>query len=398
MHPDLVIVGAGLAGASVAWHLRGQGKTLMVDQGRQVGGEASGQNAGMLRRLGEDPYERRLAHRSHLFLCDPGEDWNGLEPSTQTGALMLLAHDPHHLSDALSHLHAIGVPIEEIDSPQERAPFLGNTPFCKAFYLPEERSTNPGDLLSGLMRGATRTGTELNLGTTVQKLLIENGKIQGIQTEKEHIYCDRVVLAAGAWSSILAERSGLARPIVPLRRSLFFTGPHSQFIKNGPWVWVDDAGIYARPFDGGFLISPCDEIIDWPEMGAGSWGKTTREQMQSLSQKSMRYFPGLADSNPQKSWTGLRSFVPDRRPFLGPDQEVEGLWWAAGLGGFGLSCSIGVGEALATWMRGEKTPWLDPRMVSPNRAIASKWLIRPGGDIHQGRLVRVGASQKEISK
>jgi glycine/D-amino acid oxidase-like deaminating enzyme len=157
---------------------------------------------------------------------------------------------------------------------------------------------------------------------------------------------------------------------------------------------VDDAGIYARPFDGGFLISPCDEIIDWPAIGSSSWGKTNTEQMLSLSQKCRRYFPGLADSSPQQSWTGLRSFVPDRRPFLGPDQEVEGLWWAAGLGGFGLSCSIGVGEAIATWMRGEKTPWLDARMVSPNRPIASKWLIRPSGDIHKGRLVSAGGHQK----
>jgi D-arginine dehydrogenase len=387
VHPDLVIVGAGLAGASVAWHFRDHGRTLIVDSGDRAGAEASSQNAGMLRRLGEDPYERKLAHRSHLFLSDPPRDWDGLDPATSTGALMLLAHDPHHLSDGLSHLRAIDIPMEIVDTPQRLAPFLGETRFCKAVFLPNELSVNPGELLAGFVRGARRKGSQLALGTTVQKLLIENGKIHGVQTEKESISCGQVVLSAGAWSSILAQRSGLNRPIVPLRRSLFFTSPHPHYRKNGPWVWVDDAGLYARPFDGGFLLSPCDEFVDWPRVGSSSWGNTQADQRQLLSQKLNQFFPGLADTQIEKSWTGLRSFAPDRRPFLGPDQEIEGLWWAAGLGGFGLSCSVGVGEAVATWIRGEKTAWLDARRVSPNRPVSAKWLMRPTGDIHKGRII-----------
>ena len=396
MNPDLVIVGAGLAGASIAWHLRGDLKILLVDQGPQVGAEASGQNAGMLRRLGEDPYERRLAQRSHLFLQNPGEDWEGLKPSRQTGALMLLAHDPHHLEDGLSHLRATGVSIEQVANPEKYAHFLKTDRFCKSVFLPEERTCNPGDLLAGFVNGAIKNGMELSLGTTVQELILKNGKVCGIKTNKETIHCEKIVIASGAWSSILAARAGLDRPIVPLRRSLFFTGPHPLFQENHPWVWVDDAGIYARPFDGGFLISPCDEAIDWPTQGSSSWGDTNETQMQLLLQKINAFFPGLAQSRLQHSWTGLRSFAPDRRPFLGPDQEVEGLWWATGLGGFGLSCSVGVGEAVGRWIRGEPTPWLDARMVSPNRPLSSKWLIRPSGEIHTARLVSTSSHAQQL--
>jgi glycine/D-amino acid oxidase-like deaminating enzyme len=387
LNPDLVIVGAGLAGASVAWHLGADCKVLLVDQGPRFGAEASGQNAGMLRRLGEDPYERKLAQRSHLFLQNPGEDWEGLQPSRKTGALMLLAHDPHHLEDGLSHLRATGVPIEMVANPKKLAHFLKKDRFCKSIFLPDERSCDSADLLTGFVKGATKKGMQLSLGTTVQELIIKNGKVQGVKTDKETVYCGEIVLAAGAWSSILAARSGLNRPIVPLRRSLFFTGPHPLFRENHPWVWVDDAGIYARPYDQGFLISPCDEFVDWPKQGTSSWGNTDENQRRLLLEKISAFFPGLSQSRLQHSWTGLRSFAPDRRPFLGPDQEVEGLWWAAGLGGFGLSCSVGVGEALSTWIRGEQTPWLDARMVSPNRALSSKWLIRPSGEIHKARLI-----------
>jgi glycine/D-amino acid oxidase-like deaminating enzyme len=300
---------------------------------------------------------------------------------------MLLAQDPHHLEDGVSHLRAIGAQIEAIPQPAQLAPFLGEVQFCRAYFLPEERSCTPGDLLAGFLRGAERGGAKLALNSCVEELLIEKGRIQGVQTTTGRILCDQVVLAAGAWSSMLAARAGLHRPIVPLRRSLFFTGPHPLATADHPWVWVDDVGIYARPFDGGFLLSPCDEEVDWPQAGHSSWGETQVAQRELLSQKLRRYFPGLAQAKLQHSWTGLRSFAPDRRPILGADQEVDGLWWAAGLGGFGLSCSIGVGQALSAWIQGEDTPWLDPRMVSPNRPMASKWLMRPSGHIHEGALI-----------
>jgi len=387
LNPDLVIVGAGLAGASVAWHLRGKRRVLLIDQATEAGSEATAQNAGMLRRLGEDPYERKLAQRSHAFFQDPGEDWEGLSPSRKSGALMLLAHDPHHLEDGVSHLRAIGVQINPVAEPARVAPFLRGKKFCRAYHLPDARSCIPGDLLAGFLRGAQAHGAELRLGTEVTDLLIENGKIRGVQTSKGRVSCDQVLLAAGAWTSSLAARAGLQRPIVPLRRSLFFTGPHQLATPDHPWVWVDDVGIYARPFDGGFLLSPCDEAVDWPQAGQSSWGQTQAKQADLLSQKLTEYFPGLAGVKLQQSWTGLRSFSPDRRPLLGRDPEAKGLWWAAGLGGFGLSCSVGVGEALAAWIQGQETGWLDARMVSPSRPTSSRWLMRPSGQIHEGRLI-----------
>ena len=86
-------------------------------------------------------------------------------------------------------------------------------------------------------------------------------------------------------------------------------------------------------------------------------------------------------------WTGLRTFAPDRRPILGPDPELPGLHWAAGLGGFGVTCSYAVGEAVATWLRGQTLPWLDAAPVSPARAFPRRWAIRPQGDLGTARLI-----------
>ena len=125
-----------------------------------------------------------------------------------------------------------------------------------------------------------------------------------------------------------------------------------------------------------------------------SWGTPENWQFTLLEEKLRDYFPGLAQSSLERSWTGLRSFAPDRRPLLGEDPDLPGLWWAAGLGGFGLSASIGVGEAIAAWIEGRGCDWLDPRPVRPGRPLAKRWLMRPNGHIHRGELI--GASRSSV--
>ena len=398
MTQRVLIVGGGLAGASIAWHLSARSSVQVLEAGNRIGSESSRQNAGMLRRLGEDPYERRLAERSHRFLQSPPEDWTGLCPAKKTGALMLLSQDPHHLEDGVSHLRALDVSIE---APRELSQFrslLGRQSFCGAYYLPDEMACFPKDLLEGFRRGIHRKGQTLRLNTAVRRLLEHNGRVVGVETDEGPRYADKVVLAAGAWSSDLAGTLGLKRPITPLRRSLFFTGSHPLYRADFPWIWIDDIGIYARPYQGGFLLSPCDERVDWPSSPGDSWGTPADWQTALLQEKLQRYFPGLASTPLQKSWTGLRCFAPDRRPVLGEDPEAPGLWWAAGLGGFGLSGSIGVGEALASWLEDQQCGWIDPRPVNPGRTVSTKWLMRPDGHIHRGQLIHASRPETHTKK
>ena len=394
MKQRVLIVGGGLAGSSIAWHLSAGTKVQLIEAGGRLGSESSRQNAGMLRRLGEDPYERRLAERSHRFLSAPPQDWDGLRPAEQTGALMLLSQDPHHLEDGVSHLRALGAAIETPRNLSQFRAILGKQAFCAAYYLPEELACFPDDLLTGFHRGIQRKGHSLALRTPVRSLVESGGRLVGVHTDSGPIYADHIVLAAGAWSSDLADTVGLKRPITPLRRSLFWTGPHPAFQSDFPWIWVDDVGIYARPFQRGFMVSPCDERVDWPGEQVDSWGTPESWQVTLLEEKLRDYFPGLAQSSLEKSWTGLRSFAPDRRPLLGEDPDLPGLWWAAGLGGFGLSASIGVGEAIAAWIEGRGCDWLDPRPVRPGRPLATRWLMRPNGHIHRGELI--GASRSSV--
>jgi D-arginine dehydrogenase len=143
---------------------------------------------------------------------------------------------------------------------------------------------------------------------------------------------------------------------------------------------VDDAGIYIRPHTGGWLCCPCDEQLRWPEPGPGSRGEANPGAEAWIRARLSRFFPDLGGVDFAERWTGLRTFAPDRRPVLGEDPEIEGLWWVAGLGGSGVTWSAAVGEAVATWMGGGTTSWLRPEDVSPARIHMNRWWTRPDGD------------------
>lgn len=371
---DVVVVGAGLAGCSVAWHLAPQGRVVVLDQADQPGAEATSQNAGLVRRMGEDPYERALALRTHAFLQAPGEDWD--TPSRRVGAVLGLVREPRHLHDAAAHLRARGVRVEALDRPGDVAPVLRGSPLRHAWYLPDERVADVHALLQGFLRGIRRHGGEVRCGERVTGLVPG-----GVRTAGGTIAAGAVVLAAGAWSRRLRDL-----PLLPLRRTLLQSAPHPLAAADHPWTWLDDVGLYVRPESGGWLCSPCDEALDPPGEGPGSRGAVEPLPRALAHDKIERFLPALADVRFVGGWSGLRTFAPDRRPVLGADPEVAGLWWAAGLGGFGVTCSFAVGEAVASWMRGEALDWIDAAGVSPGRTFPRRWPIRPDGD--DSRLIR----------
>ncbi len=384
-----LVVGAGLSGLSVAYHLSPNRSVWILEQGEAPGAEASAQNAGMVRRLGEDPWERSLAIQTVVRLQQLDEDpgpWQQ-SPSREVGAVLALAHDEGHLNDAVAHCRLRGIAVESLQDPAAMSPVLRGTSLRQAWYLPNERVADAHQLLWGMLRGARQNGASIQTKTQVQKLLVTGGRCVGVLTDTGPHYADEVVLAAGAWSGALAREAGLNRPLIPIRRTLIQTQPHPRSTPSLPWTWIDDVGLYARPEGGGWLLSACDETIDPPSPGPGSTGPVEAEPRALLLDKLERFMPSIRDARLGAGWTGLRTFAPDRRPLLGADPDLPGLWWAAGLGGFGVTCSLAVGECVSAWMNGETVPWIKARSVSPGRLQLSRWPIRPDGTMEGAVLV-----------
>ncbi|MEC9029406.1 MAG: FAD-binding oxidoreductase, partial [Cyanobacteriota bacterium] len=306
--------------------------------------------------------------------------------SRRTGAIIGLARDPHHLTDAAAHLQAAGIPIESCDRPGSLAPCMSESPIATAWHMPQERVVSPALLLEGFLNDAKQHQASLQTRCSVQRIITESGRAIGVDTNHGPLYADSTVLAAGAWSASLASTAGLKRPLTALRRGIFQSTAHPLSTSEHPWCWIDDVGVYVRPQDGTWLFSPCDEIPDRPSPQTDSTGETQPGHLSLVQEKLQHYLPALSGLLPARGWTGLRTFAPDRRPLLGKDPDLQGLWWAAGLGGFGVTCSYGVGEAISCWMQNRPTPWLDPGSVCPGRPQASRFLVRPVGDLHRGKL------------
>jgi D-arginine dehydrogenase len=387
---DVLVVGGGLAGLSVAWHLPSDLQVRVLERASQPGTEAASQNAGMLRRTGEDPVERALAVRSGSFYREPHSDWRDLALSRETGAVLALGRDPFGLHDAVAHLRAAGVHAERITSLESIAPVFAGSPVREGWLLPDERVADGHALVQGFVRGLRRRGRSVECGRVVTGLWTQGDQVRGVETHQGRVAAARVVLAAGAWSAELARSAGLKRPLLPLRRTMLQTSASPLSSPSHPWCWIDDVGIYVRPEAGGWLCSPCDES---PEASPSedSRGSTTPRHEGLAAEKLERYFPALSSLNFIGGWTGLRTFAPDRRPLMGADPELEGLWWAAGLGGFGLSCSPAVGEAVASWIQGLPVPWLPSDLVHPGRSFLQQWPIRPDGDHHGSVMIHAGA-------
>lgn len=380
---ETVVVGAGLVGAAVAARLGGTVRVL--EQGAQVASEASAQNAGMVRLLVEDPVERRLALRAHALLRALEEDWQVL-PARVTGAVHGLVHEAQELDDAVAALRAAGHEVIALDLPDRVAPAMAGVHLKRAWYVPEARVADPHALATGLLAPLQGRGA-LRRGVRVTALQVHGGRVVGVDTDQGPLACDRVVLAAGAWSGQLAAPLGLRRPLYPIRRSLLLTTPHPLARPGHPWCWLEDLGLYVRPEGGGWLVSGCDERIDPPAPGPGSTGPVADGWRDEVGERLVQHLPALSEVGWTAGWTGLRTFAPDRRPILGPDPDLPGLHWAAGLGGYGLTSHLAVGEAVATWMEGGELSWLRRQDVSPGRIFPKRWVIRPRGTHHGGRLV-----------
>lgn len=406
MKPRVIVVGGGLAGAAVAAGLRNVAEVRVLEQGPAPAREASAQNAGMVRRLGEDPYERVLALRTHERLERIARREEGGFPEgvvRTTGAVLALCDEPQHLNDAVSEARLAGVTVASVGAKDlsRLAPELDGARLSAAFYLPDEQVVDANSLVAGLLRPAGGSPIPVACGVRVRGLEQVGGQVCGVRVlangREETLPADAVVLAAGAWSADLAARVGLHRPLQPVRRSLHWTGEDPKGVPAGPWIWVDDVGVYVRPEGSGWLASGCDEAVGRPGPGPDSGGPPAELAEPRAVDKLRTFFPRLGTLPLKGGWSGWRTFAPDRRPVLGPDPELSGLHWCAGLGGFGVSCGLAAGEVVADWLMGRSVGWMRPEGVSPTRAFSRRWPIRPEGSLSRAKLVGLLPPDPELA-
>jgi D-arginine dehydrogenase len=355
------IVGGGFAGAATAWALGelGAGGGVIIEQETSCGTHASGRNAAIARLFESDAVIGSLVRRSVARI-------RGLR--TAEGALIrptggvTLASPQSAGAFAAEHalLQGFGHDVQLL-SPREarqRFPFLETADFGVALWCGDDGVVDIHALLGLYLSHARKAGFTVLTSCRAEELLVESGRVVGVRTAKGVIRADIVIDAGGPW----AGRVLAPLPLRPLQRHLFVSGPSDRIPVSAPVVWNEDAGLYFRPDSGGVLLSPCDETPADPGTPAVDPAAT-----ELLAEKVARFTPGLADLPIRRSWACLRTFAPDRRPLIGADPRLPGLFHVSGLGGIGMQCSAAIGELAAALLLERSLDWIEAAALAPAR-------------------------------
>jgi D-arginine dehydrogenase len=300
---DVLIVGAGLAGAATAFHLRQSSdrRVLLVEQEDLPGVHSSGRNAAMIRERVDDPDLSPLVRDGAAFLRR-GE----LAEFRRTGSMLL------------------GLGQEDVS--RRVPPAVGRGLWC-----PDDGVVDVNGLLHAYLRGLT-----VRYGTRVLRWRRAGDAVE-VETSQGRIRCGLLVNAAGPWAGELGDI-----PLTPMNRHLFFTPPLEAADHDWPFVWDIPAGFYFRPESGGLLLCACDEQPAAP--GDYSAGSAPVEQLAELTR---RHLPGFGDVAIRDTWVGQRTFAGDRKFVIGHDPRCPLLFHVAGLGGHGVTASWAVGRLAA---------------------------------------------------
>ena len=346
-HPDVLILGGGVIGLSVAWELAGEGVSVdLLERGR-VGREASWAGAGMLPpgdlEAAVTPLDRLrgLSHAlwprwSERLRADTGVDNGFARPGT-----LHVRTDAGRGSDG--DRIAPGVRAEPIagDEVRRLEPHLSSR-VTTAVHLPDGGQVRNPRHVRALRLVCERAGVRVLERTPAHRLRLRDGRITGVDTPSGHHHAGTVVVCGGAWSGGLLETVGFSAPVRPVRGQIvLFRSPAPPLARV-----VEQGSRYLVPrSDGRTLVGSVEEE-------AGFEVRTTPAAVDGLTGFARDLVPALADAEVEQSWAGLRPGSPDGLPLLGPVPGIRGLFVAAGHHRNGLQMSPGTGRLIARLVTG----------------------------------------------
>jgi D-arginine dehydrogenase len=369
---DVVVIGAGISGASAACLLAGDFSVLLIEAEAQPGYHSTGRSAALFTPNYGNALVRAISRASEAFLRSPPDGFSAHPLLTARGAITVAMWGEE---DALRRVLALSTPehpVMEISAARalELAPVLRPGRVAAAAHEPGVMDMDVAALHQGYLRGLKQNGGQLLCGKAVTRLSRAGG-LWHAQVGAAEITATFVVNAAGAWADHVGALAG-ADPIglTPKRRTaIIVDAPDGMAVSSMPCVDFASSDAYLKPDGGRIMASPGDQtpvephdvqpddfevavLVDWLET-------ETLVKVRRLS----------------GSWAGLRSFVADEAPVAGFDGEVENFFWLAGQGGYGIMMAPALAQATAALIgRGEmpialRDVGIKPHDLAPGRLL-----------------------------
>lgn len=355
---DVVIVGGGVMGTSIAFHLAEAGVTdIVVIERGELGSGSSGKPIGGVRAQFSDPLNIALGSRSLRAWQDFGQRPGADIRLDDVGYLFLLTSERQaaDFETSVRIQNELGVPSRIIGprEAQRLCPYVTTDGLVAAAYSPTDGHARPGLAVRGYARAAARAGVTFATHTTVTGLDTTGDRVTAVHTDHGRITCATVICAAGAWSARLGEMAGVHLPVRPVRRQLAFTAPLAPPAPRIPFTIDFDSTAYFHNSDDGLLFGLAD-----PGQADGFDTTWTPDWLTLFRAAARRRAPALADMETHGGWAGLYEVTPDHNALIGRAGTPHNFLYATGFSGHGFLQAPAVGEIVRD-LHLERTPFLD---------------------------------------
>lgn len=364
---DVIVVGGGIAGCSVAYHLTKLGITdVVLCERKQLTCGTTWHAAGLVTQL-------RATRRMTELAKYTGELFQTLEAETgqatgfkKHGSLRVANTEARfeELSRGASMGRNFGLAVEQVspDDIKKMWEPINTEGVVGGYWFPNDGQVNPADVTMAYAKGARMGGARVLEHTPVKRILVEGGRIAGVETDKGQVRAKRVVICGGMWSRDLAAEIGVALPLHAAEHFYIVTEAIPDLPKKLPVLFLGDECAYYKE-DAGKLLLGCFEpkAKPWghdgiPEDFCFDSLPEDFDHFEPILEMATKRVPLIANTGIQLFFNGPESFTPDDRYLLGEVPEVDGLFCACGFNSIGILSSGGVGKAAAEWIRDGRPP------------------------------------------
>lgn len=363
---SVVVIGGGVIGVSIAFHLAEAGvRDVLVIERDALGAGSTVKAAGGVRAQFSDELNVRLAARSlELLGCfgqRPGQEID----LHRVGYLWLLddTGDVDTFAEAVTMQNRLGVPSRMLDVDEALAlsPSVRGDGLLAAAFSPDDGHCTPESVVLGYASAARRLGASLVTGCAVTDLEVSGGQVHTVVTDRGEVAADTVVCAAGAWSAGVGAMIGVDLPVVPLRRQVLVTAPVADLPAELPFTIDFSSSLYFHREGRGLLVGMSD-----PDEQPGFLLGRSDAWLPRLARAVERRAPGLLDAGLAGGWAGLYEVTPDANALVGEAPDVSRFLYATGFSGHGFLMGPAIGEVVRDLVLGV-APFVDVAPLDARR-------------------------------
>lgn len=379
-YAQAVVIGGGVGGASIAYHLAQMGwKDVVLVERHELTSGSTWHSAGLVGQMRSDANLTRMMHYS-TDLYRKLKDETGVDTSWREVGGLRLASSHERLEETkrlVGMARSFGVPMELISAKeaQEKFPLMSTEGVVAAAFTPNDGSIDPTGLTNALAAGAKKFGAKIFTDTNVEAINVKNGRVSEVVTNRGTIQTEVVVNASGMWGREVGKMVGLDLPVIPMAHLYILTKPIEGVTKSFPNLRDPDLLVYWREEVGGIVTGGYErQPATYGMNGIPRDFKYTLlapdwERFTPLMENSIRRVPAVENAEVVKLLNGPEGFTPDGEFLLGPT-SVKGFWVACAFCAHGLAGAGGIGKAMAEWIIDGHPEWdmwrLDVRRFGPN--------------------------------